>query len=347
MPLAFATLSAAQWVPYLAVSKIHAEDTMEIKSLKFYLELGKNAVYTLDELESNFYFQEIVAYYQSGIFTRWLRALGEDEKANALEEKIPRDEKDKCLILKTLLEVLELTATPESIKAMERIVIYEQVNNGSPIVGNPKMIEQTVLDSYFERYEEIKEQVRNIDDENPQIEVLAKQFAQEFLTAVTVNYTEILNEFLLDKKKFCKSLFNALKKTKQCKTIIAETIKYAQSSCVKKNTADSTIDRECYLKMLYFFGGQKYTYQCSKKDHLPHLGHLNIQYLKAEDCLSLISKDILLVDYYYCRIEIDECKLGYEIIDPHQKDFRHFYGQVTALTPYSNWPDCEVFYVEL
>lgn len=327
---------------------------MKIKSLKFYLELSGNAVYSLDELENNFYFQEIIAYYQSGIFTRWLRALGEDEKADALEEKITQDEKDKCLILKTLLEVLEFTATPESIKAMERIVTYEQINNGNPVIGDPKVIEQSVLDSYFERYEELKEELRATDKESSQFEVLAKQFAQDFLTALEIDYRNILEEFQEEKPSFCAALFKELRNVSQSQNVILETLRYVHNINKPEDiSADSSSQYKFLTKLCSFSEGHEGD-GSGLEAKVPALSSFNIKYLKGDEVNSLEGKNIFLVALDNCKIRLagtlfksiySEDSLFASCSSKWKIDSRDLQGTVTYVGDIRS--SSEVIYVEL
>lgn len=321
---------------------------MKIKSLKFYLELGGNAVYNLNDLENNFYFQEIVSYYRAGIFLRWLRALGENEKADMLERKVSHNEKDKYLIVENILDILDFTATPETKQSMKRILTYEQVNKGSELIGDPKVIEQTILDSYFERYEETKGQVRNTDDDSVEIEVLAKTLAQEFLTATTINFSNILEEFILDKKNFCSFLFNELQKTPQNKSTTINSVKFLQSTCVDHYAKHGTVNHDTYQTNLYNLLFHKKSRGVSDSNFMDNLDHLAIKNCKGEDCLSLIGKEILIVDYCYCNITINGCeKLGCGIADTTKENHKYLQGEVTHLEKISAILNPKVYYVEL
>lgn len=323
---------------------------MKIKSLKFYLELGGKAVYTLDELENNFYFQEIITYYQSGVLTRWLKALGEDEKANALEEKIAEDEKDKCLILKTLLEVLELTATPESIKAMERIVTYEQINNDNSIVGDPKVIEQSVLDSYFERYEKLKEKLRSTDEESSQLEMLAKQFAQDFFTALEIDYRNILEDFQPVNHAFCAALFKELLNVSQSQKCIFETLRYVHKINIPEDKSAAYRSQHTFLKGLCSFSKGHEGNGNDLEAKVPALSSFNVKYLKGDDVKSLEGKNIFLIALHHCQIRLADTL--FETIYSERKlfverkiDLRELQGTVTSVNDIGS--SSEVLYVEL
>lgn len=58
----------------------------DIKKIKFFIRINGVPCHTLDDLQQNFYLQDVMALHCQGILQRWLIALGHKEEAAALPE---------------------------------------------------------------------------------------------------------------------------------------------------------------------------------------------------------------------------------------------------------------------
>lgn len=76
-----------------------------IKKIKFFVRINEVPCHTLEDLQNNFYLQDVMSLYREGILRRWL--ISNDE--GTLAEKIKQlhiDEDNNTELAKSLIDIL-------------------------------------------------------------------------------------------------------------------------------------------------------------------------------------------------------------------------------------------------
>ena len=149
------------------------------KTLKFNLKIDKDIqVRTLEDLRNNFVLEDILEYYKNKKLHKWLRVRGFEKELMGVDKITSTSEKE---ILIKLIEIFGVETDPVKIDYSLEILKYDQ-QRVLVKKEKEKMVSatNTLVSKYFERYDELIEDIINNPENRPLIQAAIETIEKEY-----------------------------------------------------------------------------------------------------------------------------------------------------------------------
>ena len=159
------------------------------KTIKFNLICNGETVRTIEDLQNNFYVEDILDYYNNGLLHRWLGIRGYEDKlaaVNSISVTQPLE------IIKELVEIFEIEADMEEIEKSVYILEYldERKNSFEKYVDTNSNV-RSVVDQYFEGYKKLMGDMARNPSDAPKLKAIIAEMVTDYSKLLLLYHREL------------------------------------------------------------------------------------------------------------------------------------------------------------
>lgn len=168
------------------------------KTLKFNLIFGEKQIRTLEDLQENFYIQDVYPYYKNGLLVKWLNLQGLTEYILKIN-KINKD--DQFNAINELIDIFLGKDSPSAVTEFKEFLsIEDKSRNAIEEYSKKKKSHSEFIEGYFSRYNELVSSLLN-ENNLSKIKPVVKELVKSYMSVLNMDFRNLFNR-LHDAKAF-------------------------------------------------------------------------------------------------------------------------------------------------
>ena len=167
-----------------------------MKTIKFNLKCNNQPIRNIEDLQNNFFVDEVLAYYENKALHRWLEVRGYTDKLNEVNQI---KSTGSIEIIKSLLEIFDIEANDEELEKTIYVLGFRNDKKKELLETEKRdSNERDVIENYKKNYEKIIKLIVDHPTEMPLIKVCIDQLMKDYKWIFELKYRELF--WLLAKK---------------------------------------------------------------------------------------------------------------------------------------------------